>query len=228
MVNKLSYIIEKGKLKNPDTPQLVLLFEGLYNGIGRKMNALLMRIKKDSTFSSNVNLKICSLLPLNVLTIINSEIKPKSVLDVGCGTGASLNFFLEKGIAGRGLENSDHAIKNSPVKDHIYKHNLNKPYLSEKVYDLVWCFEVIEHIHPKFESNFLNTLVSHSNQIAISAARPGQGGHGHFNEQEPEYWINRFNTLGYDYEDEFSRKLQATGDAYVENILFFKKRGLKK
>ncbi|MEO6681923.1 MAG: class I SAM-dependent methyltransferase [Ginsengibacter sp.] len=187
-----------------------------------------MSLKKDSTFSSNVNLKICSLLPLNVLKIVSSEINPRSVLDVGCGTGASLNFFLENGVDAKGLENSDYAIENSPVKAHIYKHNLNRPYLSDKQYDLVWSFEVIEHIHPKYEDIFLNTLVNHSDQILISAARPGQGGHGHFNEQEPEYWINRFKDLGYDYDNDFSKKLQSTGDAYVENVLFFKKNCSKK
>lgn len=223
MIHKLAYIINTEKAKKPKSPEILLLLQGLFSGIGRKINSLSMSIKKDSTFSSNVDLKICSLLPAKVLEIIISEINPKSVLDVGCGTGASLSYFLENDVEAKGLENSDYAIENSPVKEHIYKHNLNKPYLSDKQYDLVWSFEVIEHIHPKYEATFLNTLVNHSHQILISAAIPGQGGHGHFNEQEPQYWINKFKELGYIYDDDFSRKLQSTGDAYVENILFFKK-----
>jgi SAM-dependent methyltransferase len=188
------------------------------------MNNLLMNLRKDSTFSSKVDLRICSLLPLKVLNLIIEEIKPTSILDVGCGTGASLSFFIQQGIDAKGLENSDYAINNSAVKSHIYKHNLNTPYISDKTYDLVWCFEVIEHIHPKYEVTFLQTLTIHSNRVIISAARPGQGGHGHFNEQEPEYWINKFDKLGFDVDLDFSKKLQTTGESYVENLLYFKKR----
>jgi hypothetical protein len=57
---------------------------------------------------------------------------------------------------------------------------------------LVCCFEVIEHILPGFENAFLNTLMNHSNNILISAARPGHDGHGHFNEKESAYWISKF------------------------------------
>ena len=224
MKKRILNIIKTGKLKKPNTPEMVLLIEGLFHGIERRFGNIIMNARKDSTFTSGVDLMMCSLLPTKVLNIIISELKPKSVLDVGCGTGMSLGFFLQNGIDAIGIENSDFAIKNSSVKNYIVKHNLNKTYVSERMYDLVWCFEVIEHIHPKFEASFLQTLVNHSNNIILSAARPGQGGHGHFNEQEAEYWISRFNKLGFKTDYEFSQKIQSTGEVYVTNLLYFKKQ----
>lgn len=88
---------------------------------------------------------------------------------------------------------------------------------------MVWCFEVIEHIHPDYEEVFLDNLIRHSNKILISAAKPGQGGHGHFNEQEPEYWIKKFKELGYNYNVNFSEKVRATKDNHSENLMYFER-----
>jgi hypothetical protein len=33
--------------------------------------------------------------------------------------------------------------------------------------------------------------------VLFSAAVPGQGGHGHVNEQWPAYWVERFSSLGF-------------------------------
>ena len=87
---------------------------------------------------------------------------------------------------------------------------------------MVWSFEVIEHIHPDFELIFLNTITNKSPVIIISAARPGQGGHGHFNEQLPEYWIQKFKQFGYQFDSDFSIRLQSTNDTHADNIFCFK------
>jgi hypothetical protein len=91
------------------------------------------------------------------------------------------------------------------------------------MFDLVWFFEVTEHIHPDFERNFLNLLTSHSNLIILSAARPGQGGYGHFNEQEPGYLIEKLSTCRYTYDASFSERLRSTREVRADNLLWFKK-----
>jgi hypothetical protein len=65
--------------------------------------------------------------------------------------------------------------------------------------------------------------MNHSDKIIISAAKPGQGGHGHFNEKEPEYWIEKFLKSGYHYNAELTSKMKNTGETHAENILFFEK-----
>ena len=135
---------------------------------------------------------MCSLFPQKVLDIIINELHPKSALDVGCGCGISLDYFIKNKIDAVGLENSSKAIEKAFNKEKIIKHNLNKAFSINRDFDLVWSFEVIEHIHPDFELTFLNTITNKSPVIIISAARPGQGGHGHFKKQLPEYWIEKF------------------------------------
>ena len=115
-------------------------------------------------------------------------------MDVVCGI--PLDYFINNKIDAIGLENSSKVIEKAINKNKIIKHNLNKAFSINRDFDLVWSFEVIEHIHPDFELIFLNTISNKSPVIIISAARPGQGGQGLFNEQLPEYWIKKFKQFG--------------------------------
>jgi SAM-dependent methyltransferase len=220
---RLQRIIDRGRKEKPGYPGILLLLHGLIAGSRRRFNGFIINFRKDSTFTAEKDLYMCSLFPKKVLDLIIAELKPGTVLDVGCGTGVSLEYFLKYGLKGTGIENSLIAISKSPVKENIIRHNLNKEIDLRMNFDIVWCFEVIEHIHPDFEGKFLRTLANHSNTIILSAAKPGQGGHGHFNEQLPEYWIRKFSELGYLYNNKFSESLQMTGENHAENILCFSK-----
>jgi SAM-dependent methyltransferase len=224
MIKRLTQIIERERQRHPGKPAVILLGNRAIEVATHSFKTWRMRMRKDSTFTEEADLFMCSLLPTKVLSIVLDRVQPKTLLDVGCGTGMSLQYFLDHQVDATGVENSDIAIERSPVKAHIIKHNLNHVLDLKKQFDLVWCFEVIEHIHPAYEKNFLRTLVNHGNRIILSAARPGQGGHGHFNEQEPAYWIDRFAALGYDYEAAFAEELRATGETHSENLLCFAKR----
>ncbi len=223
MLERVKRIIAREKINHPSRPAIILLIQRLIALIDIKKEQIIINYRKDGTFSSQKDLFMCSLFPKKVLDIIILELKPSSILDIGCGTGVSLMYYLNNNIDALGVENSAIAIAQSPAKEKILKHNLNKELNLQKQFDLVWSFEVIEHIHPDYEFNFLKTLTNHSNRIILSAARPGQGGHGHFNEQEPEYWIKKFNLLGYKYESELSEKLKKTEETHAENLLCFKK-----
>ncbi len=61
------------------------------------------------------------------------EFKIKSVLDVGCGEGHSLKYFLDLGCDVLGVEGSSQAIKDSVISDKIVKHDFcDGPYTPEK------------------------------------------------------------------------------------------------
>ena len=91
---------------------------------------------------------MCSLLPIKILDQVIKEFHPLSILDVGCGTGVSLEYFLQHNIDATGVENSKLAIKKSNVSEKIIRHNLKKELNLKQKFDLVWSFEVIEYIHP--------------------------------------------------------------------------------
>lgn len=177
----------------------------------------------DSIFYREEELGMCSLFPERALNLIMQRIHPKTVLDVGCGTGVSMDFLVAQGVEVEGLEGSTLARKRSKHPERIRIHNLQEPWTSGKRYDMVWCFEVVEHIHPRYLNELMTTLTTNGDVVVISAAHPGQGGEGHFNEQEPAYWIREFNARGFDLDDPFTKTLRALDD-YSANMLAFRKR----
>ena len=216
-------MVAREKLKHPSKTILYLLTNRFVQIQIENYKNFKMHFKKDSTFTSDSEILMCSLFPKNVLNLVIENLKPSSILDIGCGVGKSLEYFSIHEIETVGIENSSLAISKSPVREKIIKHNLKHKLDLTRSFDLVWCFEVIEHIHPDYEEVFLDNLIRHSTKILISAAKPGQGGHGHFNEQEPTYWIQKFKKLGYSYDENFSAKVKATKDNHSENLMFFER-----
>ena len=147
--------------------------------------------------------------------------RPESFLDVGCGTGRALEYVAAQGIECAGLEGSEAAIRSSPVSQLIARVNLNKCVSLGRSFDLVWSYEVAEHIHPNFVETYLDTLTSHGDRIALSAAPPGQGGVGHFNEQPQRYWIEKLERRGFAYRPELSTLLHGLDDLWCENMMLF-------
>ena len=218
---KNSILLARQNSPGSSYPQIV--FEKINKKVKSKFDSFRSLILKDSTFLKSEDLYMCSLLPIKVLDQAVREFNPQSVLDVGCGTGVSLEYFLQHNIDATGVENSRLAIKKSNVSDKIIRHNLKKELNLKKKFDLVWSFEVIEHIHPQFERIFLNTLIRHGDRIIISAAKPGQGGHGHFNERLPEYWIKRFSDLKFRLNAPMTECLRNINEMHAENLLVFEK-----
>jgi len=216
--------ISLAQQNEPGKTYMQILVEKINRKIRNKIDSIRSSVLKDSTFVEAEDLYMCSLFPVKVIDEILNTFHPKSILDVGSGTGVSLQYFLQKNIDATGVENSKLAIKQSAVGDKIIRHNLKNELDLRKKFDLVWSFEVIEHIHPQFEAAFLNTLVRHGDRVIISAARPGQGGHGHFNEQLPGYWIKRFSDLQFQLNQEMTQRLRNIKETHADNLLVFEKR----
>ena len=100
------------------------------------------------------------------------------MLDVGCGTGQALMDVPQRGLDALGIEGSRRAITRAPYPELIRQHDLRHPLHLHRCFDLVWCFEVAEHIHSRYVDVFVGNLVRHSTVIAMSAAPPwaGRGG----------------------------------------------------
>jgi SAM-dependent methyltransferase len=226
MLQRFKEIIRREKLIHPKGIGVLLLLKAIYKSVARRLSYKTLRYKmvaitKNGSFYGEEQMRMCSLFPQETLDIILAEANPQSILDIGCGTGQSLDYFIQKGIDAWGIENSSMAIKLSLNPKKIFKYNLNKKVDLKRRFDLVWSFEVIEHIHPDYEANFLKTLTKHSDLVILSAAQPHQGGFGHFNEQPQEYWIDKFQELGYTFNKPFSEKLQNCGALFSENMMVF-------
>lgn len=167
--------------------------------------------------------------PREVVPIIMDIVNPKSVLDVGCGTGTWLKAFEELGTSDYVGVDGDFLNRsqlNIPIEKFIAK-DLRTPWLLNRKFDLVLSLEVAEHLPKESADQFVETLVNHTNSaIIFSAAVPGQGGQNHLNEQWPEYWQKKFEPFGFYFHDVIRPKIwinERVDYWYRQNIFLVKK-----
>jgi SAM-dependent methyltransferase len=160
----------------------------------------------------------CPLLWQSVL----DQLLPRSILDVGCGTGRALDFFGDRSVQRLvGLEGSHLLKRRAQHPERIRIANLNRAVLLAEKFDLVFSFEVAEHIHPRYAENYVTTLTSNGDTVVMSAAPPGQGGHLHWNEQPPQYWIERITTRGFAFDPKMTAQFQGIENTHCNNLLVF-------
>jgi SAM-dependent methyltransferase len=157
--------------------------------------------------------------------------EPKSVIDVGCGTGALLAQLQQIGLEVRGLEYSDAGIARCREKGvQVEKFDLETEEAIEGSWDLTASFEVAEHLSESMADSYVRVISQFSPIVIMSAATVGQGGRDHFNEQPHEYWIVKMHQQGFDYDEQTSHQVRAewaekgVASWYVNNTMIFRRR----
>lgn len=221
MIRKWCLLFKKG-MTNPSKIISFLIFSIDY--LVMKIHRFFMYLSRNSIVTLEIELPSCSLLASRMIDKIVEIYKPQSVLDLGCGTGKAIDYFLGKYIPTIfGVEGSQMAINSASHPELIKNFNLNNELNLNKHFDIIFCFEFIEHIHPRCVHNLMKTFSNHSNVIVLTAALPGQGGLGHFNEQPPEYWIKIFSKYGYRFNEKNALELKRCKDMFSDNILVFER-----
>jgi SAM-dependent methyltransferase len=143
------------------------------------------------------------------LPLLLEDHVPKSLLDVGCGTGNWLKAAQELGIpevAGiDGIELPDSQFL--APKSLFHKVDLSQAWDLGRRFDLILCLEVAEHLPPEAAGMFMRSLARHGDLILFSAAPPDQEGDHHLNCQWPAYWQALFNDCGFCCDDSLRWRL---------------------
>ena len=152
------------------------------------------------------------------------------VLDLGAGLGHYTRYLRDHNCVsfmlgydgGIGVYEATYGLIQR--LDLTKKHDLG-------VYDYVLCLEVAEHIPHKWEDILIQNIHKHNRKgVVISWALKGQHGHGHVNEQNSEYVIDRFSKLGYIYNKVATGKFRDVRDCcqWFQKSLYVFERNFSK
>jgi SAM-dependent methyltransferase len=132
--------------------------------------------------------------------------------DIGSGSGAYVAEAAKQGLDAWGCEKSKPGLLISrAIGARCIPFDLGDPvpaHFSLGPADLVSCIEVAEHLPQHLGDRLVDFLSKLAPIVVFTAARPGQGGTGHINEQPPEYWEQRFAAKGLPLEEELTTRLR--------------------
>ena len=167
-----------------------------------------------------------------LVPLILNFIQPKSIVDVGCGTGIWLREWEKAGVFDYTGVDGDYISENQLVipKEKFLQVNLDESVRLSRNYELVVSLEVAEHIQPEGAKNFIDLLCQAGDVVLFSAAIPGQGGLNHLNEQYPQYWAKLFEQNGFSPYDCLRERIwlnEKIHACYRQNILFYIRNAAK-
>lgn len=133
-----------------------------------------------------------------------------SVLDVGCGDGATIDWFAARGCRVMGIDGYPQAHPN------IVRHDYSIAALAlGSRFDLGWSNEFVEHVEERHVPNFMQTFLA-CRHVMVTHALPGQPGHHHVNCRDDDWWIARFAEHGFAFDEDATdmARLLAPDDSY--------------
>ena len=172
-----------------------------------------------------------------VLPDLFRYVRPRSVVDIGCGIGTWLRAAGDLGVEERLGVDGDYVDRDALMlpDEQFLSADLSKPGLADAVaavrpgrFDLVMCLEVAEHLPFEHSKRFVEELCQLSDLVLFSAAIPFQYGTGHINEQWPEFWATHFRACGYACFDLLRPGIWERADVdwwYAQNLLVFARHG---
>lgn len=156
-------------------------------------------------------------------------VRPRSVIDLGCGIGVWLSAFRELGVDDViGVDGHwvDRARLKIPAATFVTA-DLRAPFALARTFDLAVSTETAEHLPPASADAFVDTLTRLAPVVLFSAAAPHVPGNLHHNCQWPSYWAERFAARGFVVTDPIRRRIwtnPAVRWFYAQTMLLFVRR----
>ena len=209
----------------------------LRNGFGLKLSKVGERLGIDAlTYNPVIMESFHSMALQNAPKVVTAirEMFPeaKSVIDVGCGSGAFAAEFQRRGLQAIGLEHSAHGVKlarEQGVDCRPFDVARKAAEQIRETADLVYSFEVAEHVPAALADHFVAFMTQLGPLVVFAAAQPNQGGIGHINEQPIAYWVQKFAAAGYQFQATETESLRSsfrtrqTSDWFYNNTCVFRR-----
>jgi GT2 family glycosyltransferase len=122
---------------------------------------------------------------------------PRTVLDVGCATGILVESLHDLGVDARGIDVSDWAISQVPDEMRRYFAVGSMTDEIDGHFDLITCFEVIEHL-PAFMADIsIANLCRHADAVLFASTPDDFAETTHLNVETSGYWAQIFLEHGF-------------------------------
>lgn len=173
----------------------------------------------ETTEPHTFDLKLATAL----LTFFREE-DARDIIDMGCGSGAYVDFLNTHGFNVVGIDGNPNTNKFHPCCSQA---NMSEALsLRQPPFDWVLCLEVGEHIPPQYEEVFLNNLERNCTKGVVLSWFPEEGhGIGHFNPRENDYVKQKMLERGFLCDEMAERNLRAecTHWWFISSLMVFKR-----
>jgi Methyltransferase domain len=132
------------------------------------------------------------------------DFHPATALDAGCAIGLLVEALRDRGVDAEGIDFSEFAIAGSrdDIRPFLTVGSITEPL--PKRYDLITCFEVLEHMTPQDADQAIANLCAATGELIVSSTPLHYRDPTHTNIHPQEYWTERFARHGFirdvDYE----------------------------
>lgn len=135
----------------------------------------------------------------SIAEYINNNYKLTRTLDVGCAKGFLVEALRDRGINAFGFDISEtaHEEIREDIKPYCSVGSIDDPSLYNKLYDMIFCIEVLEHVTEEMALKTIELMCKHTDQILFSSSPSDFEEPTHINVQPPEYWDELFARFGF-------------------------------
>jgi SAM-dependent methyltransferase len=125
------------------------------------------------------------------------DFHPKTALDAGCAIGLLVESLRDRGVDAEGIDFSEFAIAHSreDTRSSLRVGSITEPL--GKHYDLITCFEVVEHMDALDADRAIANLCSFTDEVILTSTPLHYKDPTHTNIHPQEYWTERFARHGF-------------------------------
>jgi SAM-dependent methyltransferase len=123
---------------------------------------------------------------------IVERLAPATALDAGCAMGMLVEKLRDRGVDAHGFDISGYALAlaREDIRQYLWEASLSDPL--PRVYDLIVCIEVLEHLSRLDGEAAVENLCGHTDRVLLSTTPEHYEEPTHLNVQPPEYWAELF------------------------------------
>ncbi len=125
------------------------------------------------------------------------DFHPTSTLDAGCAIGLLVEALRDRGVEAEGIDFSEFAVGKArdDIRGFVRVGSITDP-LSKR-YDLITCFEVLEHLTAQDADQAIANLCGFTDEMVVSSTPMHYRDPTHTNIHPQEYWTERFARQGF-------------------------------